>query len=458
MQGKLNRFAGMFVAVWLLALSFTARAQLPDFVSLVEKNSPSVVHITTVQEGKTGGVGPHRVNPEEMFDFFRRMVPPDMERNMERFAPPRRGEGSGFFISSDGDILTNAHVVEGADEVVVKLSDRREFRAKVLGVDSRTDVALVRIEAGGLPAVRVGNPAGLRVGEWVLAIGAPFGFENSATAGIVSAKGRMLPDENYVPFIQTDVAVNPGNSGGPLFNLQGEVVGMNSQIISKSGGYMGLSFAIPIDVAMRVADQLKRTGKVARGRLGVLVQELSADLAESFGLERARGALVAEVEPGGPADRAGVKQSDIVLALNGQEVTHSIDLPRMVGMSAPGSQVRLTVWRGRKPVELTATLDALNDREAVAEKESNPAGLVVESLNADARRALGVKSGVRVENASGAAARAGIRPGDVILTVNNQDIHSAADLRRQLNEGGKKSAALLVRRGNRNLYIALRLE
>jgi len=451
MQGKhiLRRVAGL----WLLAVAVVARAELPDFVSLVERNSPSVVHITTVQEGRAG-LSQQGIKPEEMLDFFRRMVPPDMER----FAPPRRGEGSGFFINSEGDILTNAHVVEGADEVVVKLADRREFRAKVVGVDSRTDVALVHIDAAGLPSVKIGNPVGLRVGEWVLAIGAPFGFENSATVGIVSAKGRALPDENYVPFIQTDVAVNPGNSGGPLFNLRGEVVGMNSQIISRSGGYMGLSFAIPIDVAMRVADQLKHSGKVSRGRLGVLVQEVSADLAESFGLDRPRGALVAEVEAGGPADRAGLKQSDIVLALNGQAVQHSIDLPRMIGMAMPGSTVRLSVWRGRKAVELTAVLDALGDREAAAEKESNAAGLVVEGLNADARRALGVKSGVRVENATGAAARAGIRPGDVILTVNNQEIYSVADLRRQLNEGNKKSVALLVRRGDRNLYIALRLE
>jgi len=448
---------------WLawLTLSFVlaapVRAQnLPDFTVLAEKNAPAVVNITTTQEARRRARG-NAPQPEEMFEFFRRMVPPEGHR----FMPPRQGQGSGFIISGDGYILTNAHVVDDVDEVVVKLNDRRELRARVVGSDSRTDVALIKIEAKNLPTVKIGDPARLRVGEWVLAIGAPFGFENSVTAGIVSATGRSLPQENYVPFIQTDVAVNPGNSGGPLFNMKGEVVGVNSQIISRSGGYMGLSFAIPIDVAMDVAEQLKERGKVSRGRLGVMIQEVTADLAESFGLTKPQGALVVEVEPGSPAEKAGVQVSDIILRFNGQSIESSIDLPRLVGASRPGSQATLSVWRKKAAREIRVVIGEMPDNKEAVSVGANPrnqAGLVVSALTAEQRSRFKVEHGVLVEDASGAAARAGIRPGDVIVAINNQTVSSADELSRLLTDSGKKSVAVLVRRGERSLYLPLRLD
>jgi serine protease Do len=375
--------------------------------------------------------------------------------------PPKQGQGSGFIISSDGYVLTNTHVVDDADEVVVKLNDKREFRAKVVGTDDRTDIALIKIDADRLPRVAIGNPDRLRVGEWVLAIGAPFGFENSVTAGIVSAKGRALPQENYVPFIQTDVAVNPGNSGGPLFNMRGEVVGVNSQIISRSGGYMGLSFAIPIDVAMDVAEQLKGGGKVSRGRLGVLIQEVTADLADSFGLGKPRGALVSEVEPDSPADKAGIRPSDIILSFEGKPIESSIDLPRMVGATKPGSKVSLTVWRKGSSREVGAVLAAMADDKAADAKPGkapNKAGLAVSNLSEEQKKQLKLDSGVLVEDAVGAAARAGIRPGDVIVAVGNQPVNSAEELARLLGDKDRKSAALLIKRGDSSLYIPLRLD
>jgi len=365
-------------------------------------------------------------------------------------------------ISPDGYILTNTHVVDDVDEVVVKLNDKREFRAKVIGSDQRTDVALLKINADNLPSVRIGDPSRLRVGEWVLAIGAPFGFENSATAGIVSAKGRSLPQENYVPFIQTDVAVNPGNSGGPLFNLRGEVVGMNSQIISRSGGYMGLSFAIPIDVAMDVAEQLKSRGKVNRGRLGVVIQEVTADLADSFGLNAPMGALVADVEDGSPAEKAGVQVSDIILKFDGKAINSSIDLPRMVGSTKPGARSTLTVWRKGAQHELSVKVGEMSDEKATVaateSKKSNRAGLVVAELSSEQKRNLKISSGALVEEASGPAARAGIQSGDVILAVNNQEVNNVADLDRMINDTSRKSAALLVKRGEDAHYVSIRLD
>jgi len=429
---------------------------LPDFTALVEKHSPSVVNITTTQEARGRARG-HMMPPDEMFDFFRRFVPPEGER----FMPPRHGQGSGFFVSADGYILTNAHVVDDVDEVVVKLHDKREFRAKVVGSDARTDVALIKIETSNLPKVAIGDPNRLRVGEWVLAIGAPFGFENSVTAGIVSATGRALPQENYVPFIQTDVAVNPGNSGGPLFNMRGEVVGVNSQIISRSGGYMGLSFAIPIDVAMDVAEQLKQRGKVSRGRLGVVIQEMSADLAQAFGLKKPEGALVTEVEPGSPADKAGVEPSDVILKYGGRPIQSSIELPRMVGATAPGSKTTLTVWRKGAQRELNVVVGEMPDEVAARGEEgqtTNKAGLVVSSLSPEQKRELRVASGVLVDDAVGAAARAGIRPRDVIVSVNNQPVNTAAELSSLLNETDRKSVALLIKRGDGSLYVPLRLD
>jgi serine protease Do len=457
-----------WIALLGLALGLMAEAalaQLPDFTMLVERQSPAVVNIATVQDGRQMKRGKRMPEPEEMFDFFRRMLPPewdprDFQRGGPMQMPPRRGQGSGFIISADGYILTNTHVVDDVDEVVVKLHDKREFRAKVVGKDDRTDVALLKIDADKLPTVTIGDPNKLRVGEWVLAIGAPFGFENSVTAGIVSAKGRSLPQENYVPFIQTDVAVNPGNSGGPLFNMNGEVVGMNSQIISRSGGYMGLSFAIPIDVAMDVAQQLKTTGKVNRGRLGVLIQEVTSDLADSFGLKKPEGALVAEVEPGSPADKAGVQVSDIILGFNGHAVKNSIDLPRMVGATKPGTRVKLSVWRKGAMKELEVTVGAMPEDKKTAEapvaKKSNRAGLTVAELGAAQKKALGISSGVLVEDVSGSAARAGIEAGDVILAVNNQEVNTPEELNRLLE--GRQRVALLVKRGESAHYVSLRLD
>ncbi|MCS6786674.1 MAG: DegQ family serine endoprotease [Thiobacillaceae bacterium] len=432
-------------------------AQLPDFTELVERQAPAVVNITTVQDARRQRRG-RMPQPDELFEFFRRFAPPE---GGERFTPPRRGQGSGFIISDDGYILTNTHVVDEADEVIVRLHDRREFRAKVVGKDERTDVALIKIEARGLPRVTIGDPERLKVGEWVLAIGAPFGFENSVTAGIVSAKGRSLPSENYVPFIQTDVAVNPGNSGGPLFNMRGEVVGINSQIISRSGGYMGLSFAIPIDVAMDVAEQLKTTGRVARGRIGVMIQEVTNDLAESFGLAKPQGALVSEVEKGSPAERAGVQVSDIILRYNGRPVERSIDLPRMVGATRPGTKATLTVWRKGRTLDLTVTVGEMPvEKVAGARPEAQPdrAGLITSDLTPEQRRQLNIQSGVLVEDVTGAAARAGVRPGDVILAVNNREVYSSEELSKLINETGRKSVALLVKRGESSIYIPLRLD
>ena len=446
-----------------------ALAQLPDFTDLVARQSPAVVNIATVQDSRQVRRGKGMPEAEEMFDFFRRMMPPEMSPRMDprdphrggtMQAPPRHGQGSGFIISADGYILTNTHVVDDVDEVVVKLHDKREFRAKVVGKDDRTDVALIKINADKLPVVTIGTPDKLRVGEWVLAIGAPFGFENSVTAGIVSAKGRSLPQENYVPFIQTDVAVNPGNSGGPLFNMNGEVIGMNSQIISRSGGYMGLSFAIPIDVAMDIAQQLKTDGKVDRGRLGVMIQEVTADLADSFGLKKPEGALVAEVESGSPADKAGIQVSDIILAFNGRAIRESIDLPRMVGATKPGTRTKLSVWRKGSTRELDVTVGAMPEAEKTAQapaaKKSNRAGLVVAALGAEQKKALDINSGVLVEDATGPAARAGIEAGDVILAVNNQEVNSADDLNRLLE--GRQRVALLVKRGEGAHYVSLRLD
>lgn len=450
-------FALLGLALGFLATS--AHAQLPDFVDLVEKQSPAVVNITTTQEAKRQKRGPKRMpQPDEMFEFFRKFMPPEGER----FLPPARGQGSGFIISADGYVLTNAHVVDQVDEVIVKLTDKREFRAKVVGTDERTDVALLKLNATQLPSVKLGDPNTLRVGEWVLAIGAPFGFENSVTAGIVSAIGRALPQENYVPFIQTDVAVNPGNSGGPLFNMKGEVVGMNSQIISRSGGYMGLSFAIPIDVAMDVAEQLKGHGSVRRGRLGVLIQNVTADLAESFGLKQAQGALVAEVEAGGPAAAAGLQPSDIILSYNGKPIRDSIDLPRMVGASKPGSQASLSVWRKGKTEEISVKVGEMADERKLAtddvEAKRNRAGLVVSPLSAAQKKELDIGSGVLVEEASGPAARAGIEPGDIVLAINNQDVQSPTDFDRLLSDPKKQRIALLVKRRDETHYVSIRLE
>ena len=435
-----------------------------DVADLVEKQGPAVVNISTTKLVKRSADGLPFVLPddEELQEFFRRFFPGGSGgRGGPMQEIPTRGAGSGFIVSSDGYILTNAHVVKGADEVVVKLIDKRKFTAKVVGADSRTDVAVIKITANNLPAVKLGDPTKLRVGEAVAAIGSPFGFENSVTAGIVSAKGRSLPSENYVPYIQTDVPINPGNSGGPLFNMRGEVVGINSQIYSRSGGYQGVSFAIPIDVAMEVVDQLKTGGKVSRGWLGVGIQEVTAGLAESFGLDRPRGALVSQVQEGSPAHKAGLQVSDVILLFNGKTVENSGDLPRMVGLAKPGTKIPMDVWRKGKVQQLSVVLGELPADNPVASQGSKTysrGGLALSELSAEQRRALDLDHGVLVEDATGDAARAGIRTGDVILAFNNIKIATVGAFSKAIAAvPAGKSVAILVRRGDGSLYVPLKI-
>jgi serine protease Do len=378
--------------------------------------------------------------------------------------------GSGFIVSTDGYILTNAHVVDGADEVVVKLTDKREIKAKVIGTDKRTDVALIKIEASGLPVVRMGDPSRLRVGEWVVAIGSPFGFENSVTAGIVSAKGRSLPQENFVPFIQTDVAINPGNSGGPLFNMKGEVIGINSQIYSRTGGFMGLSFAIPIDVAMEVQAQLRSSGKVSRGRIGVMIQEVNKELADSFGLSKPQGALVASIEKGGPADKAGLEAGDVILRFNDKPVAQSSDLPRLVGNTKPGSKVSLQVWRAGANKELSLTVGEMQEESANARgarrgKLAEPApanrlGLILAEPSAEQKRQMGIRHGLIVEEVR-EGGRSELRQGDVILALIQRgmqtEIRSVDQFNGLLGKYDKGSSiTLLVRRGDNQTFITIK--
>jgi len=456
-----------FLATTALVFTLSAPAlakDVMDVADLVEKQGPAVVNISTTKLVKRSQEGMPFVMPDEedMQELFRRFfpgVPGGKGGPMQEI--PTRGAGSGFIVSSDGYILTNEHVVKNADEVVVKLIDKRTFTAKVVGTDARTDVAVIKITANNLPAVKLGDPTKLRVGEAVAAIGSPFGFENSVTAGIVSAKGRTLPAESYVTYIQTDVPINPGNSGGPLFNMKGEVVGMNSQIYSRSGGYQGVSFAIPIDVAMEVADQLKSGGKISRGWLGVVIQEVTADLAESFGLERPRGALVAQVQDDSPASKAGLQASDVILAFNGIAVENSADLPRMVGLAKPGTKIPVEVWRKGKVQQLSVMLGELPAENQVAglgSKTFSRGGLALSELGEEQRRALDIDHGVLVEDATGDAARSGIRTGDVILAVNNIPVASVAAFRKAIAAVPVgKSAAVLVRRGDGSLYIPLKI-
>jgi serine protease Do len=401
-----------------------------------------------------------------MLEFFRRFIPRQPAPGPR---PESRSLGSGFIISPDGYILTNAHVVDAADEINVRLTDKREFKARVVGADKRTDVALIKIDAASLPAVRVGNPARLRVGEWVVAIGSPFGFENTVTAGIVSAKGRSLPQENFVPFIQTDVAINPGNSGGPLFNMQGEVVGVNSQIYSRTGGFMGLSFAIPIDVALDVQKQLRDKGRVSRGRIGVIIQEVTRDLAVSFGLDRARGALVNSVEKGSPADKGGIEATDIITRFDGKDVESSSDLPRIVGATRPGTRVPVEVWRKGAPRTLNLTVgELLEDRVAAREparerkSEAAPAnrlGIVVSELTGEQKRELGLEHGLVVTDVR-SDARAELRRGDVLLKLVHNGRHTELKSADQLNKllaGLERSAVvtLQVRRGESTAFVTV---
>ena len=449
----------------VFALSAPASAKdVVDVADLVETHGPAVVNISTTRLVKRNAEGfPFAMpNEEEMQEFFRRFFPPGAPGgNGPMQEIPARGAGSGFIVSNDGYILTNAHVVRDADEVEVKLIDKRTFGAKVIGADNRTDVAVLKIAASNLPAVKLGDPTKLRVGEAVAAIGSPFGFENSVTAGIVSAKGRSLPSESYVPYIQTDVPINPGNSGGPLFNMKGEVVGINSQIYSRSGGYQGVSFAIPIDVAMEVAAQLKSGGKVSRGWLGVVIQEVTAELAGSFGLDRPRGALVSQVQDDSPAAKAGLRASDVILTFGGKPVENSGDLPRMVGMAKPGTKIPVQVWRGGKTQELQVVLGELPGEAQVAGKSGKTysrGGLALSELTAEQRRELKIDHGLLVEEVTADATRAGIRVGDVILAVNNGKVATVEAFRKAIAAVPKgKSAAILVRRGEGSLYIPLKI-
>ena len=455
----------LILALLLLAAPVAFAAQLPDFTELVEKQGPAVVNISTTQSVRNPLLPqlPNLQEDDPFYEFFRRFSPQPGPREFHS-----QSLGSGFIISQDGYILTNAHVVESAEEITVKLNDKREFKAKVIGSDRRTDVALIKIEASGLPAVRFGDPGKLRVGEWVLAIGSPFGFENTVTAGIVSAKGRSLPQENYVPFIQTDVAVNPGNSGGPLFNLRGEVVGVNSQIYSRTGGFMGLSFAIPIDVANDIARQLRTTGRVTRGRIGVVIQPLSKELADGFGLARPQGALVNSVEKGGPADKAGVEAGDVILRFDGKAVASSGDLPRIVGATRPGSSVTMQIWRNKNPRDVQVVVAEMQDERAarLGRRGGKPPaavpsqyGLALSDLTDAQRSELKVSGGVLVENVQGAGQRAGVRRGDVILAVNNQDVKSVEQFNEMMGQFDKDSiVALLIRRGTNSLYVPFRVD
>jgi len=441
----------------------SAGVELPSFADLVEAQGGKVVNISTTTTIDQPNNIPVPEN-DPFYDFFRRFAPPGGGGERES-----RSLGSGFIISSDGYILTNSHVVAAADDITVKLNDKREFTAEVIGVDPRTDVAVIKIDADNLPAVSIGDPDKLRVGDWVLAIGSPFGFESTVTSGIVSAKGRSLPQENYVPFIQTDVAINPGNSGGPLFNLDGEVVGINSQIYSRTGGFMGLSFAIPINVAIDIADQLKTDGRVKRGRIGVVIQEVTAELAESFGLDAPRGALVNRVEKGGPAQKAGIEVSDVILKFASEDVESSNDLPRIVGQTKPGSIVEVELWRDGKLKTLTIKVGEIpadenasaksNSQKERAKNEVPELGLVVSDLTAQQLKQQELQSGIRIDKVSGVGQKAGLRSGDVILALNNDDVESVEQFVKLMDQYSEaRSIALLIHRGGGSLYVPIRLK
>jgi serine protease Do len=428
---------------------------LPNVADLVERYGAAVVNVRVEQPLRPAADAPAPDPNEALPELFRRFQIPNPRGGM----PPARGLGSGFIVSADGLILTNAHVV-GSGEVTVRLTDKREFKAKVIGTDPQTDVAVLKIDARDLPVVRIGDPAAVRVGEWVVAIGSPYGFDNSVTAGIVSAKARALPDGTYVPFIQTDVAVNPGNSGGPLFNMKGEVIGINSQIYSRTGGYQGLSFAIPIDVAAKVQSQLIAYGKVTRGRIGVTIQEVNQALAESFGMKKAAGALVSAVEKDSPAARGGIEPGDVVVKVNGREIEGSMDLSGYIADLKPGSTATIEVWRKGAAHELTVTIGELTPQKVAGARsgaeEAGRLGLAVRPLTPAERQQAGVEAGVVVEEAAGPAARAGVQPGDIILALNNTPVRDAEQLRSLAKRSGRL-VALLVQREERKVYIPVPL-
>ncbi len=468
----MKRLIAAFSLIFFCSFVNAQARGLPDFSDLAEKQGPAVVNISTTQVTR----GQSQMMPfpfdenDPAFEFFKRFIPRAPGGGVPREFE-NKSLGSGFIISSDGYILTNAHVVDSADEVTVRLTDKREFKAKTIGSDKRTDVALIKIEATGLPAVKLADITQLKVGEWVVAIGSPFGFDNSVTAGIVSAKGRSLPQENYVPFIQTDVAINPGNSGGPLFNMRGEVVGINSQIYSRSGGYMGLSFAIPIDVAMEVQSQLRASGKVSRGRLGVVIQEVSKELADSLGLSKPIGAVVNAVEKGGPAEKAGLEAGDVILKFDGKTINNSADLPRMVGVVRPGNRAVLQVWRKGATRDIAVTVgEMVDEKQANArqsrgskppEQAANRLGLVVSELTAEQKRELKMSSGLLIEEIRGSGARADLRPGDIVIAVISKgattEVKTVDQFNKLLAQFEKGSnVTLLIRRGDMQTFVTIK--
>ncbi|WP_458526354.1 DegQ family serine endoprotease [Onishia taeanensis] len=461
-----------FVFAVLMMLSLTcASAQardLPDFTELVEQAAPGVVNISTTRTVTAGGFSYHGPGGEEIPEIFRRFFGDQlpMPGGGQKQEQERRSLGSGFVISEDGYILTNAHVVKDADEILVRLNDRRELAAELIGADAKTDVALLKVDAERLPTLELGDSDTLEVGEWVAAIGSPFGFDHSVTAGIVSAINRTLPSDAYVPFIQTDVAINPGNSGGPLFNLDGEVVGINSQIFTRNGGFMGLSFAIPISVAMDVADQLRSDGRVSRGWLGVVIQPVSRDLAESFGLEGPTGALIADLDPEGPAARDGLEAGDVIVGVNGQDVDRSSTLPRLIGRVRPGDEVELDLMRDGQKRDLTVTVGEWPDAEGgkqvsrLASDSQARLGLSVMPLDEQALTQLGIEGGVRVEavEPGGVAQQAGVRPGDVLVSVDHQAISSPKQLMSVIESlDADRAVPVRLYRDGRSLYVALRV-
>ena len=440
---------------------------LPDFSALVDRYGPAVVNVEVVEKAQAGAGGLQLSPNDPFYDFFRRFGIPAPGEGQRGNVPPARGAGSGFIINSDGYILTNTHVVANADEVTVRLTDRREFPAKVIGADERTDVAVIKINASNLPIVKLGDPARIKPGQWVLAIGSPFGFENSATAGIISATSRSVPGENnYVPFIQTDVAVNPGNSGGPLFNMAGEVIGINSQIFSRTGGFMGVSFAIPIDVARNVGEQLIKTGRVVRGRIGVTIQDVNAQLAESFGLARPHGALVSSVEKDGPAARAGIVPGDVILSVGGHAIERYGELSGAIAAMRPGADASLTVWREGKEQNVGVKVAELKEQQQLSARSGKPVprgtekpgalGLTVRPLSPEEKEQAKTQGSLVVEDVAGPAQAAEVEPGDIILGINGKRVHTAKELQDATQAAGR-NVALLIQRGDAQIFVPLRL-
>ncbi|PAU80222.1 serine peptidase [Halovibrio salipaludis] len=457
-------FALAFLLVSACVPAQQSGGQLPDFTGLVEENADVVVNISTTSTSSRGAT-PFGGQMEQLPEFFQEFFKDRFRGQMPERQREHQSMGSGFIVSSDGYILTNNHVVENADEIIVRMNDRREMEAEVVGADARSDIAVLKVDAEGLPTAKIGSSSDLSVGEWVFAIGSPFGFDYTVTSGIVSAKGRSLPRDNYIPFIQSDVAINPGNSGGPLFNMEGEVIGVNSQIYTRSGGFMGVSFAIPMDVAMDVFDQLRNKGSVTRGWLGVMIQEVNRDLAETFGLERPYGALVADVVPDSPAAEAGLQQGDVILAFNGEEITRSSDLPPKVGQADVGSEAELTVMRGGERIQVPFTVGELPEDGQQAQQQSaepdtgNRLGLRVEPLPEQLARQWDLDGGVLVtEVGRGPARQAGIRRNDVIRKIGNQGVTGVEEFREAVSglPAGKPVAVTLIRQGSPRI-VALRL-